>query len=162
MIMSSTAANAPLAVEVLAVNKLYYNKATPAVWGIFLTFSSQCLGYGIAGVLRKTLTYPTHMLYPSTLSISSLVEVLHGERSEVKKRLRVFYIGFTVLFFWEFFPQYISKNFEILHGPKLTRLSARSDRDFDFLSFQPEELAIHTAVWRRKRQRRFRVPQHLS
>jgi hypothetical protein len=47
---------------------------------------------------------PTEVLikisYPAVLSITTLVEVLHGEKSEVKKRLRVFYIGFTVLFFW--------------------------------------------------------------
>jgi hypothetical protein len=62
VIMSSSAANAPLAVEVLAVNKLYYNKVPAAIVAILLTFSSQCLGYGVAGLLRKTLTYPTKML----------------------------------------------------------------------------------------------------
>jgi hypothetical protein len=41
--------------------------------------------------------------------VNSLLEVLHGEKSQVTKRLRVFYIGFFVLFFWEFFPEYISK-----------------------------------------------------
>jgi hypothetical protein len=44
--MSSAAANAPLAIEVLAVQKLWYNKVPNAAVGIFLIFSSQCLGYG--------------------------------------------------------------------------------------------------------------------
>ncbi|KAF2673865.1 OPT superfamily oligopeptide transporter [Microthyrium microscopicum] len=127
MIMSSTAASAPLAVEVLAVNKLYYNKATPAIVGIILTFSSQCLGYGLAGIMRKTLTYPTNMLYPSILPTVSLVEVLHGEKSQVKKKLRVFYIGFTVLFFWEFFPQYIMP---VLTGISIFCLSNRKNMLF--------------------------------
>jgi len=60
--MASTAANAPLAVEVLAVTKLYYNKQINPLVGMLLTFSSQMVGYGVAGIMRNTLTYPTHML----------------------------------------------------------------------------------------------------
>src|ERR1700759_347706 len=107
MIMSSTASSAPLAMEVLAVTKLYYNTNINPFVGFLLIISTQCLGYGVAGVLRSVLTYPTKMLYPSTLPVASLIEVLHGEKSEVKKRLRIFYIGFTALFLWEFFPQFI-------------------------------------------------------
>lgn len=107
VVMAASAANAPLAVEVLAVNKLWYNKTPHPIIAILLTFSSQCLGYGVAGLLRKTLVYPTKMLFPALLPVNSLLEVLHGEKSQVTKRLRVFYIGFGVLFFWEFFPQYI-------------------------------------------------------
>lgn len=99
--MSAAAANAPLAIEVLAVQRLYYGKAPSAVTGIFLIFASQCLGYGVAGLLRRTLVYPTKMLYPSNLPLNSLIETLHGERSQVKKKLRVFYIGFVALFVWE-------------------------------------------------------------
>jgi len=47
------------------------------------------------------------MLYPSNLPLNSLIETLHGEKSQVAKKLRVFYIGFAALFFWEFFPEYI-------------------------------------------------------
>ncbi|TID15601.1 OPT superfamily oligopeptide transporter [Venturia nashicola] len=107
VVMSAAAANAPLAIEVLAVQRLYYGKTPSAVIGIFLIFASQCLGYGVAGLLRRTLVYPTKMLYPSNLPIVSLIETLHGEKSEVKKKLRVFYIGFSALFIWEFFPEYV-------------------------------------------------------
>ena len=105
--MGSAAANAPLAMEILAVQKLYYNLEPNAAVGIFLLWSSQCLGYGIAGVLRRTLVYPTKMLYPVNLPMNTLLEALHGEKSHVKKKLRVFYIGFLILFFYEAIPQYI-------------------------------------------------------
>jgi hypothetical protein len=62
LIMASTSSAAPLAIEVLAINKLYYNKPTPLVAAILCILSSQCIGYGIAGVLRKTLVYPSKML----------------------------------------------------------------------------------------------------
>jgi hypothetical protein len=62
MIMSSTAATAPLAMEVLAVSKLYYDKPIKPFVGVMLIISTQSLGYGIAGVFRKVLVYPTKML----------------------------------------------------------------------------------------------------
>jgi hypothetical protein len=108
IVMSSSAANAPLAVEVLAVQKLWYSKVPNAAVGIFLIFSSQCLGYGIAGLLRRTLVYPTTMLYPGNLPVNNLLETLHGDKLATQKRLRLFYWAFAVLFVWEMLPEYIS------------------------------------------------------
>ncbi|KAE8444125.1 hypothetical protein EG329_000813 [Mollisiaceae sp. DMI_Dod_QoI] len=107
IIMGSAAANAPAAIELLSVQKLYYNEEPSAAVGIFLVFASQCLGYGIAGLLRRTLVYPTKMLFPNNLPMVSLIEALHGEKSQVRKKLRVFYIGFLVLFFYEIIPEFI-------------------------------------------------------
>jgi OPT family oligopeptide transporter len=125
--MSASAANAPLAIEVLAVQKLYYNKIPNAIVCILLIFASQCLGYGVAGLLRKTLVYPTKMLYPANLPLNSLLETLHGEKSQVKKKLRVFYIGFICLFFWEFFPEYIMP---VLTGVSIFCLTKRDSMVF--------------------------------
>jgi hypothetical protein len=47
--------------------------------------------------------------WPSILAQSALVETLHGDKNVVKKKLRVFYIGFGVVFAWTLFPQYISE-----------------------------------------------------
>jgi hypothetical protein len=63
--MASTSSAAPLAIEVLAINKLFYNKPTPPLAAILCIMSSQCIGYGIAGILRNTLIYPSKMLYVS-------------------------------------------------------------------------------------------------
>ncbi|KAF2398970.1 oligopeptide transporter [Trichodelitschia bisporula] len=127
VIMASTAANAPLAIEVLSVQKLYYDKIPHPLVGIFLIFASQCLGYGVAGVLRQTLVYPTKMFYPSLLPLNSLIESLHGDRDATKKKMRVFYIGFTVLFFWEFFPEYIMP---VLTGISIFCLAKRDSMVF--------------------------------
>jgi hypothetical protein len=109
IVMSSAAANAPLAIEVLAVQKLWYNTTPNAAVGIFLIFSSQCLGYGIAGLLRRTLVYPTKMLYPINLPVNSLLESLHGDKVKTRGPLRLFYWAFFVLLVWEIFPEYISE-----------------------------------------------------
>jgi hypothetical protein len=63
LIMSSTAARSAMAAEVIAVQRLWYTKTPNAAVCIFLIFSSQTLGYGIAGVLRKILVYPTKVRY---------------------------------------------------------------------------------------------------
>jgi hypothetical protein len=65
LIMSSTAARSAMAAEVIAVQRLWYTKTPNAAVCIFLIFSSQVLGYGIAGLLRKVLVYPTKVLYSS-------------------------------------------------------------------------------------------------
>ncbi|MCJ1411801.1 hypothetical protein MMC19_005893 [Ptychographa xylographoides] len=107
VIMSSSAATCALGTEVLAVQRLYYSTSPNAGASIFLLFSSQLLGYGIAGLMRKTLVYPTKMLYPINLPLNTLLETLHRDKTETARRLKLFYIMFCVLFVWEVFPEYI-------------------------------------------------------
>jgi hypothetical protein len=109
-IMCGASAATPEAMMVLAVQKLYYNINPSKVVGIFLILSTQILGYGIAGLLRHTLVYPVKMIFPINLPIASIMETLHRDSSTiVKKKMRIFYIAFSILFVWQAFPQYISK-----------------------------------------------------
>jgi hypothetical protein len=105
--MCAASASTPEAMQVLAVQKLYYDiNPTPAV-SIFLILSAQMLGYGLAGLLRKTLVYPSIMLYPTNLPTASLLENLHKEKTTSGKKMRVFHTAFILLFLWQAFPQYI-------------------------------------------------------
>jgi hypothetical protein len=45
------------------------------------------------------------MLYPTNLPTASLLENLHRNREKVQKKMKVFYIAFAVLFFWQAFPR---------------------------------------------------------
>ncbi|KAK8090769.1 OPT oligopeptide transporter protein-domain-containing protein [Apiospora phragmitis] len=107
LIMSSTAAHSAKATQVLAVQKLWYHQLPHTAICILLIFSSQCLGYGIAGVLRKALVYPTKFVHPGSLPLMSLLETLHRKRKEVKSQLKLFYWAFACMFVWEVMPQYI-------------------------------------------------------
>ncbi|CZR56063.1 related to OPT1-High-affinity glutathione transporter [Phialocephala subalpina] len=107
VIMSSSASGAAYATEVLATQKLYYNIIPNALVAILLLLSSQLLGYGLAGVLRKSLVYPTKMLWPSILPLSSLIETLHRDKSKMRKKFNFFWIIFSVVAVWELFPQYV-------------------------------------------------------
>lgn len=111
-IMSAAAASTPEAMMVLAVQKLYYNIEPSATVGVFLILSTQMLGYGVAGLLRKTLVYPSNMLYPTNLPTASLLESLHQDGKQSGRRLRVFHIAFFILFVWQVFPLYIGMSSE--------------------------------------------------
>jgi hypothetical protein len=70
LIMSGAAAQAAMAAEVIAVQRLWYTETPNAAICIFLIFSSQLLGYGVAGLLRKVLVYPTKVKLPGHYCIS--------------------------------------------------------------------------------------------
>ncbi|KAG1832083.1 OPT oligopeptide transporter protein-domain-containing protein [Suillus variegatus] len=113
IIMASAAANSALATEVLAVQRLYYNITPNAVSSIFLLFSSQLLGYGIGGLMRGILLYPSKMLYPGVLPLLSMLDAFYRDGIAARRRLKVFYCVFTAVFIWEIFPEWV---FPLLTG----------------------------------------------
>lgn len=57
--MSSTAANVAVAMEIIAALDLFYDITLNPAVAIFQIFASQMIGYGVAGLLRNLLVYPT-------------------------------------------------------------------------------------------------------
>lgn len=53
------------------------------------------------------------MMWPQNLPIATLLESLHRDKTETKRRLKVFYIVFVALFVWETLPEYM---FTVLTG----------------------------------------------
>ncbi|KAF7718427.1 Uncharacterized protein PECH_005906 [Penicillium ucsense] len=107
VLMASAASVSSLSTEALSVQKLWYGGYPNQAAGIFITLSSQLIGYGVAGMMRGVLVYPTAMLWPSNLPITSVMETLHKPKAETRKRFKVFWIVFAVIFCWEWFPEYI-------------------------------------------------------
>lgn len=124
---ASAGAVSALATEALAAQALYYGGYPNKGAGVFITLSSQLLGYGVAGLMRPTLVYPTKMLYPINLPLTTLLETLHRDKAETKARLRLFYILFVALFIWEIFPEYI---FPLLTGISIFCLAKRDNLVF--------------------------------
>jgi hypothetical protein len=105
--MANSASISSLGIEVLATEILFYGTKLNGAVSVFLLFSSQFLGYGIAGLMRKTLVYPKNMLWPANLPVVSMLETLHRPRELTRKPLKVFLIVFVCIFFWEIMPQWI-------------------------------------------------------
>ena len=126
-IMASAAAQAATSTEALATQELFYGGYPSRAAGVFVTLSSQLIGFGIAGLLRDVLVYPTKLLWPINLPIATLLESLHRDRSETKRRLRVFYIIFGVIFVWEAFPEYM---FTVMTGVSVFCLADQNNLVF--------------------------------
>ncbi|KAI3604772.1 oligopeptide transporter [Moniliophthora roreri] len=109
-IMSSTASASAKAISIFAAQDLYYNVRPNAGVGIFTLISTQLIGYGMAGILRKWLVYPTFAVYPQVIPTVQLFDALHRGHEAIgqKKRLKFFWIVFIAIFIWEWFPEYIA------------------------------------------------------
>jgi OPT family oligopeptide transporter len=129
-IMASAAAQAAASTEVLAAQQLFYGGYPSRVAGIFVTISSQMFGFGIAGMLREVLVYPTKMIWPINLPVATLLETLHRDKGETKKRLKIFYIIFAAIFVWEVFPEYI---FVVMTGVSVFCLADQNNLTFTYL-----------------------------
>jgi len=105
VIMASAASVSALSTEALAVQKLFYGGYPSQCAGVFITLSSQLIGYGIAGKLRETLLWPVKEFYQANLPITTSLETLHRGKVETKTRLRVFWIIFVSLLIWQLFPE---------------------------------------------------------
>ncbi|OBT85061.1 hypothetical protein VE02_07154 [Pseudogymnoascus sp. 03VT05] len=122
-IMASAASQSALSTEALAAQQLYYGGYPSKAAGIFITLSSQLIGFGVAGLLRSVIVHPTKMIWPMTLPVSTLLETIHFDRAETKRKMRVWYMVFFALFFWELLPEYV---FPVLTGVSIFCL-ARQD-----------------------------------
>ncbi|KAF9466638.1 OPT oligopeptide transporter protein-domain-containing protein [Collybia nuda] len=127
VIMASAAANSALGTEVLAVQRLFYNITPNPGASIFLLFSSQLLGYGIGGLFRTVLLYPTKMLYPGVLPLVSMFDALFKDTASAGKKLKLFWIAFLIIFIWELFPEWI---FPLLTGFSVFCLANPRSEDF--------------------------------
>ncbi|KZV73279.1 OPT oligopeptide transporter [Peniophora sp. CONT] len=106
VIMSSTASTVAIAMEIIAALDLFYDIQLNAAVGIFQIFASQMIGYGIAGLLRNLLVYPTYAFYPTYISVVNLLQSLHFGGLLNHKKRRYFWIVFAAIFCWEWIPQY--------------------------------------------------------
>ncbi|KAG0010649.1 hypothetical protein BGZ82_003332, partial [Podila clonocystis] len=55
------------AVDIVILQKLFYNDEKPFIAGLLLVLTTQITGFALAGSLRKFLVRPAHMVWPSTL-----------------------------------------------------------------------------------------------
>jgi OPT family small oligopeptide transporter len=117
--MANAAATSFDAIDIIVVQKLYYNQDWGFGGGILLVLTTSLLGFGFAGVLRRFLVRPAAMVWPINLVNATLFHTLHKEvpkdvadAEAVTPGLRMsrnkfFVIAFIASFCWYFFPGYI-------------------------------------------------------
>lgn len=100
-IAASTATSSAYAIDILTVQRIYYKQNIGALASLLLLWTTQCLGYGMAGFLREYLVKPPKMVWPIILPNVAVFNTLHGGDSASsaalsRKRYKFF---FTVLIF---------------------------------------------------------------
>ncbi|XP_077234070.1 oligopeptide transporter 4-like isoform X1 [Tasmannia lanceolata] len=95
------------AVGIVNIIKAFYHRNISFVAGWLLIITTQVLGYGWAGLLRKYVVEPAHMWWPSTLVQVSLFRALHEKEEQRMSRAKFFLIALICSFSWYVFPGYL-------------------------------------------------------
>ncbi|KAF9388683.1 hypothetical protein CPB97_000628 [Podila verticillata] len=99
------------AVDIVILQKLWYNSEKPFIAGMFLVLTTQITGFAMAGIIRRFLVRPAHMVWPGTLVVASLFRSLHVQQSEDNHgrmpRMKYFLIITTGSFLYYWIPGFI-------------------------------------------------------
>ncbi|XP_059446916.1 oligopeptide transporter 4-like [Corylus avellana] len=96
------------AVGIVTIIKAFYHRKISFLAGWLLITTTQVLGYGWAGLLRKYVVEPAHMWWPGTLVQVSLFRALHEREKEQRmSRAKFFLIALICSFSWYLFPGYL-------------------------------------------------------
>ncbi|WCJ35659.1 oligopeptide transporter [Euphorbia peplus] len=106
------------AVGIVDIIRAFYGRKISFLSSWLLIITTQVLGYGWAGLLRKYVVEPAHMWWPGTLVQISLFTTLHEkedtENEHSISRVKFFIIALTCSFIWYIFPGYIFQTLQSL------------------------------------------------
>lgn len=120
-IMANVAYNTPYTNYIIWVQYLpqYFNQPYAAHPGyqILIALSTNFIGYGMAGICRRFIVYPSYCVWPASLVTIALNSAFHtGLNAPVQgplgsmwriSRIKFFYLMFGAMFIWFWFPGYI-------------------------------------------------------
>ncbi|KAG6577408.1 Oligopeptide transporter 3, partial [Cucurbita argyrosperma subsp. sororia] len=93
----------------ITVMKAYYKQGLNFFLALLIVLTTQVLGYGWAGMLRRYLVDPVEMWWPANLAQVSLFRALHEteDRSKGMTRMKFFLILMGASFVYYAFPGYL-------------------------------------------------------
>jgi OPT family small oligopeptide transporter len=120
-IMANVAYNTPYTNYIIWVQYLpqYFNQPYAAHVGyqILIALSTNFIGYGMAGLCRRFLVYPSYCVWPASLVTIALNSAFHTDSNIPVRgplgsiwrisRIKFFYIMFAAMFIWFWFPGYV-------------------------------------------------------
>ncbi|KAI9322283.1 OPT family small oligopeptide transporter [Dichotomocladium elegans] len=107
-IMANCASGTAYAIDILTIQRVFYGVDIGYGGGILLVWTTQLLGYGMAGFLRPYLVYPPSMVWPGNLSNISLFRSFHIVDKDWTgpTRFRYFLYAFAGMFVYYWIPGY--------------------------------------------------------
>ncbi|KAJ6811419.1 oligopeptide transporter 4 [Iris pallida] len=96
------------AVMIVDIIRAFYKRKISFAASWILITTTQVLGYGWAGLMRKYVVEPAHMWWPSTLVQVSLFRALHEkDQGRRMSRAKFFVIALVCSFSWYVVPGYL-------------------------------------------------------
>jgi OPT family small oligopeptide transporter len=105
------------ATDVLLAQQVFYGQHFGWGFQMLLVITTQCLGFGMAGIVRRFLVWPAAMIWPQTLANTAMMYTLHDHKPSNPAetngwsigRYRYFLYVFTGSFLWYWFPGWIAQ-----------------------------------------------------
>ncbi|KAL6869989.1 hypothetical protein ACO1O0_001324 [Amphichorda felina] len=83
VVMAGVSFSVAYATDIILAQLVFYKQNFGTGFQLLLTISTQSLGYGIAGMMRRFLVYPASMIWPGNLAAVTLLNAMH-ETNEVR------------------------------------------------------------------------------
>ncbi|KAF9960325.1 hypothetical protein BGZ72_007266 [Mortierella alpina] len=109
-IMASCGAGTAYAVDIIVIQRVFYQQDFGFVANLLLILTTQMLGYGMAGILRRYLVYPAAMIWPANLVTVALFNTLHRREDLARgvwTRQKFFAVFSIISFCYYWIPAYI-------------------------------------------------------
>ncbi|EFQ93896.1 hypothetical protein CFE70_006939 [Pyrenophora teres f. teres 0-1] len=106
-ITATSASTAAPSSQVFAAQEIFYSVPLSPITIIFSTISIGLFGYGICGIIRPFCVWHVDAVFWSSLPTVKVLQGLHWESVAKSKPMRWFWIAFSCMFVYEFFPAYI-------------------------------------------------------
>ncbi|KAF9438942.1 hypothetical protein BGZ76_002605 [Entomortierella beljakovae] len=109
-IMANCGAGTAYAVDIIVIQRVFYLQNFGFIANLLLILTTQLVGYGMAGMLRRYLVYPAGMIWPSNLVTVALFNTLHTRENLAPgqwTRLRFFAVFSVASFCYYWVPAYI-------------------------------------------------------
>ncbi|KAE9602097.1 hypothetical protein Lal_00049664 [Lupinus albus] len=105
----STGGGDAYSVGAITVMKAYYKQSLSFLCALVIVLTTQMIGYGWAGILRRYLVDPIEMWWPSNLAQVSLFRALHEKENKSKglTRMKFFLIAMGISFLYYALPGYL-------------------------------------------------------
>ncbi|CAL0307276.1 unnamed protein product [Lupinus luteus] len=105
----STGGGDAYSIGAITVMKAYYKQTLSFLLALVIVLTTQMIGYGWAGILRRYLVDPVEMWWPSNLAQVSLFRALHEREPKSKSftRMQFFLIALGASFLYYALPGYL-------------------------------------------------------
>ena len=124
-IMTAAGSSVSYSIDILLAQEVFYKQYFKWGFQILLMISTQAMGFGVAGVARRFLIWPSSMVWPATLITCTVMYSLHDHSTSDPSATNGWRIGRYKFFLfvalgtwcWEWFPLVIAPFLSVFMWP---------------------------------------------